>query len=49
MLLLLHSGQSLTNGLNCLSLHQENLIYRHRGGGGSCCQGASSCGAACSC
>jgi hypothetical protein len=33
MLLLLHSGQSLTNGLNCLSLHQEHLIYHHRGQG----------------
>jgi hypothetical protein len=31
MMLLLHSGQSLTNGLNCLSLHQEHLLYRHRG------------------
>jgi hypothetical protein len=49
MLLLLHSGQSLTNGLNRLSLHQERLLYRHWGGGGSCCWGASSCGAACFC
>jgi hypothetical protein len=31
LMLLLHSGQSLTNGLNCLSLHQEHLLYRHRG------------------
>jgi hypothetical protein len=31
MLLLLHSGQSMTNGLDCLSLHQEHLLYRHRG------------------
>jgi hypothetical protein len=31
MLLLLHSGQSLTNGLDCLSLHQEHLLYHHRG------------------
>jgi hypothetical protein len=31
MLLLLHSGQSLTNGLDYLSLHQEHLLYRHRG------------------
>jgi hypothetical protein len=30
MLMLLHSGQSLTNGLNCLSLHQEHLLYRHQ-------------------
>jgi hypothetical protein len=30
MLLLLHSSQSLTNGLNCLSLRQEHLLYRHR-------------------
>jgi hypothetical protein len=34
MLLLLYSGQSLTNGLDCLSLHQEHLLYRHRGRGG---------------
>jgi hypothetical protein len=31
MLLLLHSGQSLTNGLDCLSMHQEHLLYHHRG------------------
>jgi hypothetical protein len=31
LLLLLNGGQSLTNGLNCLSLHQEHLLYRHRG------------------
>jgi hypothetical protein len=31
MLLLLYSGQSLTNGLDCLSLHQEHLLYYHRG------------------
>jgi hypothetical protein len=31
LMLLLHIGQSLTNGLNCLSLHQEQLLYRHRG------------------
>jgi hypothetical protein len=30
-LLLLNGGQSLTNGLNCLSLHQEYLLDRHRG------------------
>jgi hypothetical protein len=30
-LMLLHSGKSLTNVLNCLSLHQEHLLYRHRG------------------
>jgi hypothetical protein len=29
LLLLLNGGQSLTNGLNCLSLHQEHLLYRH--------------------
>jgi hypothetical protein len=31
MLLLLHSGQNLTNSLDCLSLHQEHLLYRHQG------------------
>jgi hypothetical protein len=31
MLLLLDGGQSLTNGLNYLSLHQEHLLYLHRG------------------
>jgi hypothetical protein len=31
LLLLLNGGQSLTNGLNYLSLHQEHLIYGHRG------------------
>jgi hypothetical protein len=31
LLLLLNGGQSLTNGLNCLSLHQEHLLDRHRG------------------
>jgi hypothetical protein len=46
LLLLLNGGQSLTNGLNCQSLHHEHLLDRHRGGGGSCCcWGASSCGA----
>jgi hypothetical protein len=30
LLLLLHSGQSLTNSLDCLSLHQEHLLYCHR-------------------
>jgi hypothetical protein len=29
LLLLLHSGQSLTNSLDCLSLHQEHLLYCH--------------------
>jgi hypothetical protein len=29
--LLLNGVQSLTNGLNCLSLHQEHLLNRHRG------------------
>jgi hypothetical protein len=33
LLLLLNGGQSLTNGLNCLSLHQEHLLDRHRGWG----------------
>ena len=33
MLLLLYSGQCLTNGLNCLSLHQEHLLDGHRGWG----------------
>jgi hypothetical protein len=32
-LLLLNGGQSLTNGLNCLSLHQEHLLDGHRGQG----------------
>jgi hypothetical protein len=31
MMLMLHSGQSLTNNLDCLSLHQEHLLYCHRG------------------
>jgi hypothetical protein len=31
LLLLLDGGQSLTNGLNYLSLHQEHLLYHHRG------------------
>jgi hypothetical protein len=31
LMLLLHSGQSLTNSLDCLSPHQEHLLYRHRG------------------
>jgi hypothetical protein len=31
--LLLNGGQSLTDGLNCLSLHQEHLLDRHRGQG----------------
>jgi hypothetical protein len=29
--LLLNGGQSLTDGLNCPSLHWEHLLYRHRG------------------
>jgi hypothetical protein len=33
LLLLLNSGQSLTNGLNCLSLHQEHLLDGHWGRG----------------
>jgi hypothetical protein len=33
LLLLLNSGQSLTDGLNCLSLHQEHLLDGHRGRG----------------
>jgi hypothetical protein len=32
-LLLLNGGQSLTDGLNCLSLHQEHLLDGHRGRG----------------
>jgi hypothetical protein len=31
MLLLLNGGQSLTDGLNCLSLNQEHLLDGHRG------------------
>jgi hypothetical protein len=33
LMLLLNGGQSLTNGLNCLSLHHEHLLDRHRGRG----------------
>jgi hypothetical protein len=33
LLLLLNGGQSLTDGLNWLSLHQEHLLDRHRGRG----------------
>jgi hypothetical protein len=33
LLLLLNGGQSLTDGLNCLSLHHEHLLDRHRGQG----------------
>jgi hypothetical protein len=33
LLLLLNGGQSLTDGLNCLSLHQEHLFDHHRGWG----------------
>jgi hypothetical protein len=33
LLLLLNGGQSLTNGLNCLSLHHEHLLDGHRGRG----------------
>jgi hypothetical protein len=33
LLLLLNGGQSLTNGLNYLSLHQKHLLDRHRGRG----------------
>ena len=33
LLLLLNGGQSLTDGLNCLSLHQEHLLDGHRGCG----------------
>jgi hypothetical protein len=32
-LLLLNGGQSLTDGLNCLSLHHEHLLDRHQGRG----------------
>jgi hypothetical protein len=31
MLLLLHSGQSLTNRLDYLSMHQEHMLYCHQG------------------
>jgi hypothetical protein len=34
--LLLNGDQSLTNGLNCLRMHQEHLLDGHQGGGGSC-------------
>jgi hypothetical protein len=33
LLLLLNGGQSLTDGLDCLSLHQEHLLDGHRGQG----------------
>jgi hypothetical protein len=33
LLLLLNGGQSLTDGLNCLSLHQKHLLDRHWGRG----------------
>jgi hypothetical protein len=33
LLLLLNGGQSLTDGLNCLSLHQKHLLDGHRGAG----------------
>ena len=33
LLLLLNGGQSLTNGLNCLSLHQKHLLDGHQGRG----------------
>jgi hypothetical protein len=33
LLLLLNGDQSLTDGLNCLSLHQKHLLDRHRGRG----------------
>jgi hypothetical protein len=33
LLLLLNGGQSLTNSLNCMSLHQKHLLDGHRGRG----------------
>jgi hypothetical protein len=33
LLLLLNGGQSLTNGLNCLSMHHEHLLDGHWGRG----------------
>jgi hypothetical protein len=33
LLLLLNGGQSLTDGLNCLTLYQKHLLDRHRGRG----------------
>jgi hypothetical protein len=33
LLLLLNGGQTLTNGLNCLGLHQEHLLDGHQGRG----------------
>ena len=33
LLLLLNGGQSLTDGVDCLSLHQKHLLDRHRGWG----------------
>jgi hypothetical protein len=33
LLLLLNGGQSLTDGLDCLSLHQKHLLDGHRGRG----------------
>jgi hypothetical protein len=33
LLLLLNGSQSLTDGLDCLSLHQKHLLDRHQGRG----------------
>jgi hypothetical protein len=33
LLLLLNGGQILTDGLNCLCLHQKHLLDGHRGRG----------------
>jgi hypothetical protein len=33
LLMLLNDGQSLTDGLDCLSLHQKHLLDGHRGRG----------------
>jgi hypothetical protein len=50
LLHLLQGCQGLTNCLNCLSLHEKDMLYCHWGGGGdNCCWGASSCGACSSC
>jgi hypothetical protein len=37
LLYLLHGCQSLPDCLHCLSLHEEHLLYCHRGGGGGNC------------
>jgi hypothetical protein len=49
LLHLLHGCQSLTNHLDCLSLHQKLLLYYHWVVVVATAAEASSCGACCSC